>query len=126
MADDVDDGQVDDGPVDSTLWLHWVCVSEVIWFDSEAHMHSLEFAKPGVSDDGAQYRREVAEAAESMVDGGREILVPVQVGDEVERQQCCERNTQAGALTAEGTDAPYSNKTLQGFNPILFKMKELY
>lgn len=47
---------------------------------------SLELPEPGVGDDGSQHRREIAEAAEGMVDGSREVLVPFQVGEEVERQ----------------------------------------
>lgn len=49
-------------------------------------LNSLEFAEPGVGNDGSQHWREVAEAAEGMVDGGREVLVPFQVGEEVKRQ----------------------------------------
>lgn len=47
---------------------------------------SLELPEPGVGDDGSQHRREIAEAAEGMVDSSREVLVPFQVGEEVERQ----------------------------------------
>lgn len=57
----------------------------------EGHRDSLEFSEPGVSDESSQYGREVAEAAEGMVDGGGEVAVPVQVGEEVERQHRCEQ-----------------------------------
>lgn len=52
-------------------------------------MDSLEFSEPGVSDDSSQYGCEIAEAAEGMIDSSGEVLVPVQVGHEVERQQRC-------------------------------------
>lgn len=48
--------------------------------------NSLEFSEPGVGDEGSQHRREIAEAAEGVVDGSREVLVPFQVGEEVKRQ----------------------------------------
>lgn len=57
-------------------------------------MDSLEFAEPGVSDDGSQHWGEVAEAAEGVIDGGREVLVPFQVGEEVKRQHRWGSNTQ--------------------------------
>lgn len=62
-------------------------------------MDSLEFSEPGVGDDGSQNGREVAEAAESVVDGRGQVLVPAQVADEVERQHRCEGNTQEQAVT---------------------------
>ncbi|KAG7220315.1 hypothetical protein INR49_010149 [Caranx melampygus] len=46
-------------------------------FGDDEDEDSLEFSKPGVSDESSQYRSEVAEAAEGMVDGGGEVLVPV-------------------------------------------------
>lgn len=48
--------------------------------------NSLEFPEPGVGNDSSQHRREIAEAAEGMVDGSREVLVPFQVGEEVKGQ----------------------------------------
>lgn len=60
-------------------------------FISGLNWHSLEFSEPGVGDERAQYRCEVAEAAEGVVDSRGEILVPVQVREEVERQQRCDR-----------------------------------
>lgn len=60
---------------------------------------SLEFAEPGVGDDGPQDGREVAEAAESVVDGRGQVLVPAQVADEVEGQHRWEGNTQKQAVT---------------------------
>lgn len=55
--------------------------------------NSLKLPEPGVGDDGSQHRREIAEAAEGMVDGSREVLVPFQVGEEVERQHRWELGT---------------------------------
>lgn len=63
---------------------------------------SLEFAQPGVGDDGSQDGREVAEAAERVVDGRGQVLVPFQVGEEVERQHRCEGNTRGQAVTQAG------------------------
>lgn len=48
--------------------------------------NSLELPEPGVSDESSQHRREIAEAAEGVVDGRGEVLVPFQVGEEVKRQ----------------------------------------
>lgn len=62
-------------------------------------MDSLEFSEPGVGDDGSQYGREVTEAAESVVDGRGQVLIPAQVADEVERQHRCEGNTQEQAVS---------------------------
>ena len=56
----------------------------------ESPADSLVFSEPGVGDDSSQYGREVAEAAEGMVDSGGQVLVPVQVGEEVKSQQRCE------------------------------------
>lgn len=64
-----------------------------------ASIHSLEFSQPGVGNDGSQYGREEAEAAESVEDGRGQVLIPVQVADEVERQHRCEVNTQDQAVT---------------------------
>jgi len=50
---------------------------------------SLECTQPGVRYEGPQYRREVAEAAEGVVDGGGQVLIPVQVLDKVECQHRC-------------------------------------
>lgn len=47
---------------------------------------SLEFSKPGVSDESSQYGCEIAEAAEGMVDSSGEVFVPVEVGEEIEGQ----------------------------------------
>lgn len=63
---------------------------------------SLEFPQPGVGDDGSQDGREVAEAAERVVDGRGQVLVPFQVGEEVERQHRCEGNTRGQAVTRAG------------------------
>lgn len=54
------------------------------------HTDSLVFSEPRVSDDRSQHGCEVAEAAEGVVDRRGQVLVPVQVGDEVEGQQRCE------------------------------------
>ena len=46
---------------------------------------SLVFSKPGVSHDSSQYGCEVAEAGKGMEDSSGKVLVPVQIGEEVQR-----------------------------------------
>lgn len=75
-----------------------------------AWMDSLVFAQPGVGDDGSQDGREVTEAAESVVDGRGQVLIPVQVADEVVRQHRCEGDTTG---TSCDTGAP-SSRDAQG------------
>lgn len=48
--------------------------------------NTLEFSQPGVGNDGAQDGSEVAEAAEGMIDGSGEVLVPPEVVEEIQRQ----------------------------------------
>lgn len=75
-------------------------------------MDSLEFSKPGVSDDGPQYRCEIAEASKGMVDGSRQVLVPVQVGHEVERQQRCKQTQTWPVCQLRAQVKPYMEKNL--------------
>lgn len=104
MADDVDDGQVDDGPVGSRRRL----LRDARPPPNERLIRlrrpwgSLEFPQPGVGDDGSQDGREVTQAAEGVVDGRGQVLVPFQVGEEVERQHRCEGDTRGQAVTQAG------------------------
>lgn len=50
----------------------------------------LVLAEPGVGYDGAQDGRQVAQRHKRVVDGGREILVPVQEVVQVKHQHGCE------------------------------------
>lgn len=79
-------------------------------------MDSLEFSKPGVSDDGPQYRCEIAEASEGMVDGSRQVLVPVQVGHEVERQQRCKQTQTWPVCQLRAQMKPYMETRLQAIS----------
>ena len=66
------------------------CISTQKWWrHGEEARDSLEFTQPGVGYEGPQYRREVAEAGEGMVDGGGQVPVPVQVIDKIECQNRC-------------------------------------
>lgn len=70
----------------------------------EAHRDSLKFSKPGVSNDSSQYGCEVAEAAECMVDSSGEILVPFQVGEEVQCQhRCGQTHNQGQSMDTPGS-----------------------
>lgn len=111
VADDVDDGQVDDGPVGSRRRLlrdarppsneRLIRLSGC----NNTWSGSLEFPQPGVGDDGSQDGREVTEAAERVVDGRGQVLVPFQVGEEVERQHRCEGG-HTGTSCETGRGAP--------------------
>lgn len=83
-------------------------------------MDSLEFPEPGVGDDGAQDGREITEAAESVVDGCGQVVIPLQVGEEVERQHRWETNTQEGAVRRAprpaGTRVRHTQLTVGGSN----------
>ena len=48
--------------------------------------HSLELPQPGVSHDGPQDGRQVAEGHKGMVDGGGQVVVPAQEVPEVKHQ----------------------------------------
>lgn len=124
MADDVDDGQVDDGPVGSrrrlltgaaslvpvALRMSGLFVSRCV---NRRRSGSLELPQPGVGDDGSQDGREVTQAAEGVVDGRGQVLVPFQVGEEVERQHRCEGNTRGQAVTQAGAPSD-TNQTYPG------------
>lgn len=105
MADHVDDGQVDDGPAEQQTVITRpprLCTPAVALTHLSPHRatregeggvpnsrmagNSLELPEPGVGDESSQHRREIAEAAEGVVDGRGEVLVPFQVGEEVKRQ----------------------------------------
>ena len=65
----------------------------ISWLDTsnELVVDSPEFSEPGVGDERSQDGCEVAEAAEGVVDCGGEVFVPVEVGEEIERQHSCEQ-----------------------------------
>lgn len=96
----------------------------------ESPADSLVFSEPGVGDDSSQYGREVAEAAEGMVDRGGQVLVPVQVGEEVKSQQRCEHthtHTQTTVSCLTETDTVKPNYFIsENSPPPLFLPWELY
>ncbi len=46
----------------------------------------LELPKPGISNDGTQNGRQVAQSHKSMIDGGRKVIIPKQKIPEIQHQ----------------------------------------
>lgn len=81
---------------------------------AEARLNLLEFAQPGVSDNGPQDRRQIAQSYEGVVDGDGGVVIPPQKVCEVQHQHSWdrEREKESDEIMKKGTWRRNGNRLL--------------
>lgn len=57
-----------------------------VLFKNQLNKHWLELSKPGVSHDGTKDGSQVAQGHKSMIDGGGQVIIPMQEVPEIQHQ----------------------------------------